>query len=138
MKSNAKLFVYLLFVYTPHQDIPWKLIFIAKRIWNHNTTSILTNLVLYLHQETATPLISCHAQTCTQTHETLNVNKYSKVHISRAPNSHIRMQIGENVCTIISKRNFRWFKTLNEDLWPNAGITVTQASLSRQNWNSES
>lgn len=32
MKSNAKLFVYLLFVYTPHQDIPWKLIFIAKRI----------------------------------------------------------------------------------------------------------
>lgn len=138
MKSNVKLFVYLLFVYTPHQDIPWKLILIAKRIWIHNTTSMLTSLVLYLHQTTAMPLISCHTQTSSQTYEILNVNKYSKVHISRAPNSHIRMQIGENVCAIISKRNFRWCKTLNKELWPNAGITVTQASLSRQNGNSES
>lgn len=86
---------------------------------------MLTNPVLYLQQATATPLISHHAQTSTQTHGILNVNKYSKVHISRAPNSHIRMQIGENVRAIIPKRNFTVFKTLNEGLWPNAEITVS-------------
>lgn len=131
MKSNIKLFVYLLFVDTPHQDIPWKLILIFRSIWNHNTTSMLTNLVLHPHQTTATSLIFVMHKHPLTPHEILNINKYSKVHISRAPNSHIRMQRDENVCTTISQRNFRWCKTLNDELWP-------KASLSRQNGNSES
>lgn len=72
MKSKGKLFVYIVFVYTPHWDIPWKLILIAKIIWNHSTTSMLTNLVLFLRQVTTSPLfvlLVClfgHVQTSTQ------------------------------------------------------------------------